>query len=131
MPASAFMPNHLRWHLAHLYGRTEYNKGNPIGWASLDVTALSKRAPLVQQWRHWEVSGADLVGLLQKTVQDVNGEMARLAALRKAEKKAAAEAKKKAQEDEELRRRQDNAVTAGDVMAEACLRDDRLAANFL
>ena len=59
------------------------------------------------------------------------GPLARLAALRKAEKKAAAEAKKKAQEDEELRRRQDNAVTAGDVMAEACLRDDRLAANFL
>ena len=131
MPASAFMPNHLRWHLAHLYGRTENNKNNPIGWANLDVTALSKRAPLVQQWRHWEASGADLVGLLQKTVQNVDDEMARLAALRKTEKEVAAEAKKKAQEEEELRRRQGIAVTAGDVIAEACLRDDRLAANFL
>ena len=131
LPASAFMPNHLRWHLAHLYGRTEHNKSNPIGWVNLDVPALSKRAPLVQQWRHWEASGANLVDLLQKTVQSVDDEMARLAALRKAEKEVAAEVKKKVQEEEELRRRQGIAVTAGDVIAEARLRDDQLAANFL
>jgi hypothetical protein len=87
------------------------------------VTALSSRVPPVQQWRHWEASGADLVCLLQETVQDVSDEMARLAAWRKAEEEA--EAKEKAQEEEDI------ALAAGDVMAEACLRDDRLAANFL
>ena len=123
MPASTFMPNHLRWRLAHLYECTECNKNNPIEWANLDVTALSNRVPPVQQWRHWEASGTDLVGLLQETVQDVSNEMARLAAWRKVEEEA--EAKEKAQEEEDI------ALAAGDVMAEACLRDDRLAANFL